>query len=77
MSEYFFGITKTKPTAAIAKRRHRVARKHGGSYNEVNRRAGSQLGINNGQYQGWFAIPNRGNHFDAQTAAEIRAELSE
>ena len=77
MSEYFFGITKSKPTAAVAKRRDRVARKHGGAYVEVNRREGSALGINNGQYQGWFAIPNRGNPFDQNTAAEIRAELGE
>jgi len=77
MSEYFFGITHNKPTAAIAKRRDRVARKHGGAYVEVNRREGSALGINHGRYQSWYAIPNRGNPFDAQIAAEIRAELGE
>ena len=75
MSEYFFGITKTKPTAAEGKRRDKVARKHGGAYVEVNRKEGSALGINNGKYQGWFAIPNRGNPFDQQTAGEINAEL--
>jgi hypothetical protein len=76
MSEYMFGITTTKPTAAEAKRRDKVARKHGGAYTEVNRRAGSALGINHGQYQGWFAIPNRGNPFDQRTAAAINDELA-
>ena len=75
MSEYFFNITKVKPAAATAKKWNRVAKKHGGAFVEVNRKQGATLGINNGNYQGWFAIPNRGNPFDQNTANEIRAEL--
>jgi hypothetical protein len=72
---YLFSITKTKPAAADARRWNRIAKKHGGRYVEVNRRRDSVLGINHGQYQGWFEIPNRGAPFDAQTAAAVMEEI--
>lgn len=72
MSEYMFGITKTKPTAATAKKWDKIAREYpGGGYVEVNRKEGSALGINNGRYQGWFVINNLGAPFDGARSKEI------
>ena len=76
MSQYFFNITKNKPTKKEANRWNRISRKYGGAYVEINRKQNSCISINNGNYQGWFAIPNRGNPFDQNTQNDILNEIN-
>ena len=77
MSEYMFGICKAKPTLAQAKRRDQICKEEGGwGYTEVNRRRGSNPGINHGEYQGWYSGPNRGNPFDDRLARRVMDRVS-
>ena len=74
---YMFGISDQKPSLEDAKRRDRIARRHGGNYIEVNRKKNAAPGINHGSYQGWYDIPNHGNPFDQETAADILQEVGD
>lgn len=74
---YLFGITYRKPTLDERTTRQTVAKRHGCTYVEVNRRKGSSPGINGGDYQGWFSGPNRGEPFDTQLRLDVMADLQE
>lgn len=76
MSEFHFGIITVKPTVAQAKQMERICKAEGGhGFVEVNRRRGEAPGINNREYMGWFAAPNRGNPFDDRLAARVKARI--
>lgn len=74
MSDYQFGETYRMPTEAARDKWDAACRALGGSgYTEVNRIEGASP-VNNGQYQGWFSAPNRGEPFDSNLrGAVIRA----
>ena len=77
MSEYMFGLLRSKPTRARARQMNRICRQEGGiAFVEVNRKEGTRPEVNHGHYQGWFTAPNRGNPFDVQLAARVRARLA-
>jgi len=61
MNVYLLGVTKVKPTFREARARNKYAAVIDGCYIEANRIKGDSPQINNGNYQGWYEIPNSRN----------------
>jgi len=78
MSEYMWGVSYSRPSRKIAALMDKICREEGGyGLNEVNVVQGRTIGVNNGQYQGWFCGPNRGYPFDDQLRDRVEARISQ
>ena len=60
-----FGCGRGQVPKRVAAKLHRIAKKHGGHFVDVDMPTGSQY---------WFSIPNCGAPFDKNTADEILGE---
>lgn len=67
MSEYMFGVSRSKPSRRNAARMNRIAKRHGAYLVEAT--------IPGTGYQRWFCGPNRGFPFDAAMASAVFADL--
>lgn len=67
MSEYMFGVSRSKPSRRDAARMDRIAKRHGARLVEA-----TIPGIG---YQRWFAGPNLGFPFDAAMASAVCDDL--
>jgi hypothetical protein len=63
MNEYFFGLHP----GHLCEQADRIARRRGGRHVNVTGE--------DGECQGWFAVPCRGSPFDQLTAAEIMSAV--
>jgi hypothetical protein len=67
MSEYMFGVSRTRPTAEAKRTMERVAKQHGVSFVD---------GVFPGDgYQHWFTTPNLGSPFNEATAKAVYDDL--
>lgn len=67
MSEYMFGVSRTKLSRRDAAKMQSIARKHGCTLVEASLPDG---------YQRWFAGPNHGSPFDRQMSEAVYADLA-
>ena len=71
MSEYMFGVTHGKVSRAESARRDRICQDEGGyGYTQMDQSHGTAHG---GRWIGWYSGPNRGEPFDRDLAARVRA----
>jgi len=64
---YMFNVIRTRPARSIAKRFEKAANAYKGSFVEITEA--------NGDYKGWFEIPNQGSPFNEQRANALRTQL--
>ncbi len=68
MSEFMFGVSRTKPTRAIAKKLRAIAKRHGAYLVEM---------VDPGSgYKRWFAARNMGHPFDSNRATAVAADIN-
>lgn len=67
MSEYIFGVSRSRPTRRAAARMRRIAKKHGAYLVEAT--------VPGTGYQRWFCGPNRGWPFDGHMAKAVLDEI--
>ncbi len=67
MSEYMFGVSRTKPTRAVAKKMERIAKRHGAYLVEAS--------LPGTGYQRWFCTRNYGAPFDQCTSDAVYADM--
>jgi hypothetical protein len=67
MSEFMFGVSRTKPTRRDSRKIERIAKRHGATFVEAN--------LPGTGYQSWFSAPNLGSPFDQERAAAVAVDL--
>lgn len=69
MSEFMFGVSRTRVTSKQARQLTRIAKANGSTFNEV-------VGPEFGGYLSWFSSRNMGAPFDGQRASAVAADIA-
>ena len=79
MSEFLFGLSKVRLTRQQARQIRTICEDEGNNCGlvEVNIRPGFTPGVNNGQYQRWFAADNLGCPFDGDLQRRVMTRVAE